>query len=101
MTRGRSPYPHAAVKAERLFSSGHGAKEVSDKLGVTISRISQWYRNYKLTGYAMSRYGPKDKPFIDCPVCEKALSEHLYSTVVKRFCKAGHFMEFVPVTRFY
>ena len=37
MTRGRSPYPHAAVKAEKLFSSGHGAKEVSDQLGVTIS----------------------------------------------------------------
>ena len=101
MTRGRSPYPHAAVKAEKLFSSGHGAKEVSDQLGLTISRISQWYRNYKRTGYAMSRYGPKDKPFSDCPVCEKALAEHLYRTVVKRFCKSGHFIELVPVTRFY
>jgi len=89
------------VKAEKLFSSGRGAKEVSDQLGVTISRVSQWYRNYKRTGYAMSGYGLKDKPFTDCPVCEKALAEHLYPTVVKRFCKAGHFMEFVPVTRFY
>ena len=101
MTRARNPYPHAAVKAEKLFSSGRGAKEVSDQLGVTISRVSQWYRNYKRTGYAMSGYGLKDKPFTDCPVCEKALAEHLYPTVVKRFCKAGHFMEFVPVTRFY